>query len=293
MTTLLVLYRRPDGGPEETATFERRYTQEHLPLVATTPGLRSAVIQRVSGALGGETDLVLVAAMTFDDRACPRCRAGVRRDARGGPQPARDRPGSGHVPGGRGRPRDDRSRFRRCGYCPYTERRSRVSDAPTPLDTATPVSVRFPARPGVALVTIDRQRALNALSFDLLDALADALAALDADPACRAIVITGAGSRAFAAGADIRELATQTSASLREGRRFEVWDRIAAVGLPLIAAVRGFAFGGGCELAMTCDLIIAADDATFGQPEIRLGVMPGAGGRSGSRAPSASRVPWT
>jgi uncharacterized protein (TIGR02118 family) len=79
MTTLLVLYRRPDGGPEETATFERRYTQEHLPLVAATPGLRSTVLQRVSGALGGETDLILVAAMTFDDRAA--LDAGLASDA--------------------------------------------------------------------------------------------------------------------------------------------------------------------------------------------------------------------
>jgi enoyl-CoA hydratase len=132
--------------------------------------------------------------------------------------------------------------------------------------------------PGVALVTLDRPEALNALSFDLLDQLADATTALDADPACRAIVITGAGSRAFAAGADIRELAPQTYASLNDGRRFEVWDRLAAVGLPMIAAVRGVALGGGCELAMLCDLIVAAEDATFGQPEIRLGVMPGAGG---------------
>ena len=119
---------------------------------------------------------------------------------------------------------------------------------------------------------------LNALSFDLLDALADALEALDADPACRAIVLTGAGTRAFAAGADIKELATQTSSSLAEGRRFEVWDRLGAVRTPLIAAVRGFALGGGCELAMTCDMIVAGDDATFGQPEIAIGVMPGAGG---------------
>jgi enoyl-CoA hydratase len=127
-------------------------------------------------------------------------------------------------------------------------------------------------------VTLDRPEALNALSFDLLDELADALESLDDDPTCRAIVITGSGDRAFAAGADIRELADQTSASLSAGGRFEVWDRIAAIGLPLIAAARGFALGGGCELAMTCDMIIAADDATFGQPEIRLGVMPGAGG---------------
>ena len=131
--------------------------------------------------------------------------------------------------------------------------------------------------PGVALVTLDRPESLNALSFDLLDALADALDALDADPTCRAIVLTGSG-RAFAAGADIVELAPQTYASLRDGHRFDVWDRLAGVGLPVIAAVRGVALGGGCELAMTCDMIVAAEDARFGQPEIRLGVMPGAGG---------------
>jgi len=131
---------------------------------------------------------------------------------------------------------------------------------------------------GVALVTLDRPEALNALSFDLLDQLADALETLDADRDCRVIVITGAGTRAFAAGADIRELAPQTAATLRDGRRFEAWDRIGAIGLPMIAAVRGVALGGGCELAMTCDMIVAAEDATFGQPEIRIGVMPGAGG---------------
>ena len=131
---------------------------------------------------------------------------------------------------------------------------------------------------GVALVTLDRPEARNALSFDLLDQLAAALEELDADPACRAVVIAGSGSRAFASGADIKELATQTSESLRAGHRFEVWDRLAAIGLPMIAAVRGVALGGGCELAMTCDMIVAAEDATFGQPEIRLGVMPGAGG---------------
>ena len=130
----------------------------------------------------------------------------------------------------------------------------------------------------VALVTLDRPAALNALSFDLLDELVATLQGLDADPACRAIVITGSGERAFAAGADIRELATQSSGSLTDGHRFDAWDRIAEVGLPLIAAVRGFALGGGCELAMACDMIVAAEDAQFGQPEIRIGVMPGAGG---------------
>jgi enoyl-CoA hydratase len=131
---------------------------------------------------------------------------------------------------------------------------------------------------GVALVTLQRPEALNALSFALLDELATALEALDRDPTCRVIVITGSGDRAFAAGADIRELERQTSATLTESGAFGAWDRIAAVGLPLIAAVRGFALGGGCELAMACDMIIAAEDASFGQPEIRLGVMPGAGG---------------
>jgi enoyl-CoA hydratase/carnithine racemase len=159
-----------------------------------------------------------------------------------------------------------------------------------PTDTAQPadrplVGVAFPAVDGssaaidgVALVTIDRPDALNALTFDLLDQLADALDRLDADPGCRAIVLTGSGSRAFAAGADIKELARQTPVSLLVENRFAVWERIAAVRTPLIAAVRGFALGGGCELAMSCDLIVAGDDAQFGQPEINLGVMPGAGG---------------
>jgi len=131
---------------------------------------------------------------------------------------------------------------------------------------------------GVALVAIDRQDALNALSFDLLDELAAELERLDRDDMCRAIVLTGAGTRAFAAGADIRELAEQTPVSLTVGNRFATWDRIGAIGTPVIAAVRGFALGGGCELAMACDMIVAAEDAKFGQPEIKLGVMPGAGG---------------
>ena len=86
------------------------------------------------------------------------------------------------------------------------------------------------------------------------------------------------GDKAFAAGADIGELADQTPERLAADGHFDAWERIAAVGLPVIAAVRGYALGGGCELAMSCDLIIAGDDARFGQPEIRIGVMPGAGG---------------
>ena len=146
------------------------------------------------------------------------------------------------------------------------------------------VRVAFPAAgpdgpvDGVALVVLDRPEVLNALDFALIRELTDALEALDLDPGCRAIVVTGAGEKAFAAGADIRELATQTPTSLFSGNEFHRWERIKRIRTPLIAAVRGVALGGGCELAMTCDLIVAADDARFGQPEIMLGVMPGAGG---------------
>jgi enoyl-CoA hydratase len=143
--------------------------------------------------------------------------------------------------------------------------------APAPFGTGQPPT-------GVALVTIDRPGALNALSFGLLAELADALERLDADRACRVIVLTGAGSRAFAAGADIKELLGQTPESLGSSGAFRPWDRLRAIGLPIIAAVRGYALGGGCELALACDLIVAGEDAQFGQPEILIGVMPGAGG---------------
>jgi enoyl-CoA hydratase len=146
------------------------------------------------------------------------------------------------------------------------------------VDTAFPAIGSGGPIEHVALVTISRREALNALSFDLLDELAETLERLDRDPDCRAIVLTGAGTRAFAAGADIPELAAQTSVSLTVEGRFASWGRIAAIGTPLIAAVRGFALGGGCELAMICDMIVAGEDAQFGQPEIKLGVMPGAGG---------------
>ena len=159
-----------------------------------------------------------------------------------------------------------------------------MTDAPASTQL---VHVDFPApatptatdnRRHVALVTLDRPAALNALSFALLAELADTLETLDRDPACRAIVITGSGDRAFAAGADIRELAEQTPMTLVVDDEFRTWDRIARIRTPIVAAVRGFALGGGCELAMSCDMIVAAEDAQFGQPEIRLGVMPGAGG---------------
>jgi enoyl-CoA hydratase len=148
---------------------------------------------------------------------------------------------------------------------------------PTPL-----IRTAFPAGDGpleaVALLTLDRPDQLNALSFDLVAQLGQLLAVLDDDPACRAIVITGAGDRAFAAGADIRELAAQTPESLRSADPFAPLAAIGRMQTPVIAAVRGFALGGGCELAMACDLVVAGDDAQLGQPEVRIGVIPGAGG---------------
>jgi enoyl-CoA hydratase len=130
----------------------------------------------------------------------------------------------------------------------------------------------------VALVTLNRPAALNALNRQLMTELLGTLQTLDADPECHCIVIRGAGDRAFAAGADIKEMATLTPASLAVEDDFARWDEIGRLATPLIAAVRGYALGGGCELAMACDIIVAGDDARFGQPEVTLGIIPGAGG---------------
>ncbi|MDP9262313.1 MAG: enoyl-CoA hydratase-related protein [Actinomycetota bacterium] len=124
---------------------------------------------------------------------------------------------------------------------------------------------------------MNRPKQLNALSGELMGAVIGALQELDADPEIRAIVL-GGGERAFAAGADIAELAAGTPISLYENRRIEQWDRIRDLRTPVVAAVSGFCLGGGCELAMLCDLIVASETAKFGQPEINLGVLPGAGG---------------
>jgi len=145
------------------------------------------------------------------------------------------------------------------------------------------VRVAFPAPSAagdlanVALLTLNRPRALNAIDFALLTELVDAAERLDSDPACRAIVIAG-NERAFAAGVDIRQLNDQTPVTLTVDNDFHRWERLKRIRKPLIAAVRGVALGGGCELAMLCDIVVAGDDATFGQPEIRLGLIPGAGG---------------
>ena len=111
-------------------------------------------------------------------------------------------------------------------------------------------------------------------------------------PNCRCVVITGGGERAFAAGADIREMVDRTAAEVLSDDFLAPWDQVAGIGLPLIAAVRGFCLGGGFELALACDIVIAGDDAVFGLPEITLGIMPGAGGTQHLTGSSASRGPW-
>ncbi len=131
---------------------------------------------------------------------------------------------------------------------------------------------------GVALVTIDRPRALNALDGSTMQTLVGALQGLDAQADCRCVVITGSGDRAFAAGADIREMVDRTAADVLADDFLAPWDQVAGIGVPLIAAVRGFCLGGGFELALACDIVIASEDAIFGLPEITLGIMPGAGG---------------
>ena len=129
----------------------------------------------------------------------------------------------------------------------------------------------------VGVVLMNRPKQLNALSGELMGAVVAALQELDADPEIRCIVL-GGNERAFAAGADIAELAAGTPISLYENRRLEQWDVIRSLRTPLVAAVSGYCLGGGCELALTCDLIVASETARFGQPEINLGVLPGAGG---------------
>ncbi len=130
---------------------------------------------------------------------------------------------------------------------------------------------------GVALVRLNRPQVLNALNLQVMRSLREALTDLDHDDAVRVIVITG-NERAFAAGADIKEMADRSAVDMLLIDQFTTWDRIKSVKKPLIAAVSGFALGGGCELAMLCDMIVASDTARFGQPEINIGVMPGAGG---------------
>ena len=130
---------------------------------------------------------------------------------------------------------------------------------------------------GVALVTLNRPQALNALNAQMMRDMTGALQALDADPAVGAVVVTGS-AKAFAAGADIKEMQALTFEEIHAADGFAGWEAMTRIRKPIIAAVAGYALGGGCELAMMCDLIIAADNAQFGQPEITLGIIPGIGG---------------
>src|SRR6201996_9475875 len=130
---------------------------------------------------------------------------------------------------------------------------------------------------GVTLITLNRPQALNALNNQVLGELNTAMAAFDADRSQGCAVLTGS-EKAFAAGADIKEMQPQSFGEMYGDNYFAGWEQFTRARKPVIAAVAGFALGGGCELAMMCDFILAADTAKFGQPEINLGVLPGAGG---------------
>ncbi|MEX2589899.1 MAG: enoyl-CoA hydratase-related protein [Chitinophagales bacterium] len=129
----------------------------------------------------------------------------------------------------------------------------------------------------IALIQLNRPKQLNALNLQTMGELRDALKMLDDDDSVRVIILTG-NEKAFAAGADIKEMAGKGSIDMLKIDQFSTWDQIKKTKKPIIAAVSGFALGGGCELVMTCDMVVASETAQFGQPEIKIGVMPGAGG---------------
>ena len=131
--------------------------------------------------------------------------------------------------------------------------------------------------PPIGIIRLNRPKALNALNFELVRETVDALEVFDKDDRIKATVLTG-GDDAFSAGADIKELAEATPVTLIEENKFALWDRLKKIAKPIIGAVSGYIYGGGCELAMNCDIIIASETARFAQPEINIGIMPGAGG---------------
>ena len=130
---------------------------------------------------------------------------------------------------------------------------------------------------GVGVIRMNRPQALNALNSQITDEIFTAMEIFDRDPAIGCIILTGT-DRAFAAGADIKQMLDTTAVTMMSGGDFTDWSRMTRIGKPIIAAVSGFALGGGCEIAMMCDMIIASETAQFGQPEINLGILPGAGG---------------
>lgn len=129
----------------------------------------------------------------------------------------------------------------------------------------------------VGIVTLNRPKAMNAFNLVMLGEVFDALESLDKDENINAIIVTG-NEKAFAAGADIKEMAEASYVQMLTEERVQVWDRIRGIRKPVIAAVSGWALGGGCEFALSCDMIVASESAKFGQPEITIGVIPGAGG---------------
>ena len=147
-----------------------------------------------------------------------------------------------------------------------------MTDTDAPYDT-----ILVERRGRVGLITLNRPKALNALNRRVMHEVTDAAAGFDADPDVGCLVVTGS-EKAFAAGADIKEMAAADAISMFMEDGFGGWMALTRVRKPIIAAVSGFALGGGCELAMMCDMIIASDTAKFGQPEIKLGIIPGIGG---------------
>jgi enoyl-CoA hydratase len=139
------------------------------------------------------------------------------------------------------------------------------------------ILVREQYEPAVALIQLNRPKELNALNTQLMQELRDTLQQLDKNDSVRVVIITG-NEQAFAAGADIKQMSDKSAIDMLVIDQFSTWDQIRRIKKPIIAAVSGFALGGGCELAMMCDMIIASETAKFGQPEIKIGVMPGAGG---------------
>ncbi|HEX9795869.1 MAG TPA: enoyl-CoA hydratase-related protein, partial [Anaerolineales bacterium] len=133
------------------------------------------------------------------------------------------------------------------------------------------------AHGAVGLIRLNRPEALNALNGQVMLEVVEAMEVFDRDPAIGAIVLTG-DERAFAAGADIKEMADASAVEMLQTDRISLWDRLRKIKIPLVAAVSGWCLGGGNELAMACDMIVASETARFGQPEINLGVIPGAGG---------------
>lgn len=132
-------------------------------------------------------------------------------------------------------------------------------------------------QPGIALIQLNRPKELNALNPQLMSEVRDSLAQLDKSDAVKVIIITG-NDQAFAAGADIKQMADKSAVDMHIMDQFSTWDQIRKTKKPIIAAVSGFALGGGCEFVMTCDMVIASETAKFGQPEIKIGTIPGAGG---------------